>query len=111
MKAVWMMISLMLVLMLGACATSDTSDAGDNAATTTQDAAVTKTVKLNVEGMTCGSCVNSVQTALTERDGVSDCSVSLDENMATVTYDPGKVNESDLLAAVEKTGYRATVRQ
>ena len=70
-----------------------------------------QTTTINIQGMTCQGCVNSVQTALTDREGVVDCSVSLSENLAVVTYDPGKVSEKDLLAAVETSGYRATVQQ
>ena len=107
MKAM-MMIVLATVVMLTACGTSE--QAQTEQAGTEQPVAI-KTVKMSVDGMTCQGCVNSVQTALTDREGVVDCSVSLSENLAVVAYDPGKVSEKDLLAAVETSGYRATVQQ
>jgi Cu+-exporting ATPase len=66
---------------------------------------------LDIEGMTCASCVNRVTKALTRVDGVVDASVNLATESAAVTYDPQAVDPTALTAAVEKAGYGGTLRQ
>jgi Cu+-exporting ATPase len=66
---------------------------------------------LDIEGMTCASCVNRVTKALTRVDGVVDASVNLATETAAVTYDAGTVDAAALTAAVEKAGYTGTLRQ
>jgi Cu+-exporting ATPase len=66
---------------------------------------------LDIEGMTCASCVNRVTKALTKVDGVLDASVNLATETAAVTYDPETVDAAALTAAVERAGYAGTLRQ
>jgi len=66
---------------------------------------------LDIEGMTCASCVNRVTKALTKVDGVVDASVNLATETAAVTYDSGTVDAAALTAAVERAGYAGTLRQ
>ena len=51
---------------------------------------------LDIEGMTCASCVNRVTKALTRVDGVVDASVNLATETAAVTYDPQAVDAAAL---------------
>ena len=64
-------------------------------------------VELNITGMTCASCVRRVERALSRTPGVSEASVNLATERATVTYQPGETKLEDLIAAVEKAGYGA----
>ena len=64
-----------------------------------------ETVKLNVEGMTCGGCVASVTRVLKATPGVSEAQVTLQPGAATVTFDPAKVRVGDLKAAIEGAGF------
>ncbi|WP_345526763.1 heavy metal translocating P-type ATPase [Nocardioides endophyticus] len=66
---------------------------------------------LDIEGMTCASCVNRVAKALTRVDGVVDASVNLATETAAVTYDARAVDAEALTAAVEKAGYAGTLRR
>jgi copper chaperone len=66
-----------------------------------------ETVELKVEGMTCGSCVNSVTRTLSALPGVQKVDVSLAESRAKVTYDPGKSGLADFKRAVENAGFEA----
>jgi mercuric ion binding protein len=68
-----------------------------------------KTVRLAVEGMTCGGCVIGVRKVLTRLGGVSKADVSYDKREAVVTYDPAKVTVEQLIAAIKTLGYTATV--
>lgn len=66
-----------------------------------------KTEKFNVSGMTCASCQANVERCVRKLDGTSDVNVSLLANQMTVSYDESKVNESDIIHAVESIGYGA----
>lgn len=66
-----------------------------------------KTV-LNVNGMTCGHCVNAVTEALRPLPGVSAVEVALDGGRATVEHD-GRASQESLIAAVVEAGYTASV--
>ena len=63
---------------------------------------------LDVQGMMCHRCVAHVKKALESVKGVKSVEVSLDENIATVTY-AGKKPE-DLAKAVIEEGYEAKIR-
>ncbi len=63
---------------------------------------------LRVEGMTCASCVSRVEKALKKVPGVTDATVNLATEVATL-HAAGDVTEA-ALAAVRKAGYEATVR-
>ncbi len=60
--------------------------------------------QLSVEGMSCGSCVASVERALSRLDGVYRTSVSV--GSADVAYNPSVISEARLVAAIEEAGYK-----
>ncbi|MBD8079645.1 heavy metal translocating P-type ATPase [Cellulosimicrobium arenosum] len=64
-------------------------------------------VDLAIEGMTCASCVARVEKRLNHVDGAT-ATVNLPLESAHVTL-AGTVDDADLVAAVEKAGYRARV--
>lgn len=64
--------------------------------------------RFSVTGMTCSACSAHVEKAVTKLSGVSGVSVSLLQNSMTVEYDPQKVSQSDIISAVEKSGYGAS---
>lgn len=64
-----------------------------------------ETVKLNVQGMTCGGCVASVTRVLKATPGVTDAQVTLQPAAATVTFDPHKVEITQLKAAIVGAGF------
>ena len=64
-------------------------------------------VDLDIEGMTCASCAARIEKKLTKLDGVS-ATVNYATNRALVLA-PQKVTAADLIAAVEKAGYGASV--
>ena len=71
--------------------------------------AVPRTVKLHVEGMTCGGCVFSARKVLTRLDGVTAADVSYEKREAIVSYDDAKVNVDEMIAAIRTLGYTASV--
>ncbi|UCE63675.1 MAG: heavy-metal-associated domain-containing protein [Nitrospirota bacterium] len=58
-----------------------------------------------VKGMTCDNCVRHVQQALQTVAGVSSASVSLDNQQATLEYDPAIATVESMTAAVSEAGY------
>ena len=62
-------------------------------------------VTLPVQGMSCASCVEKVQTALRNVPGVIRADVNFATEKATVEYIPGQVTVKDLSKAVEAIGY------
>ncbi|MBL4855402.1 MAG: cation transporter, partial [Idiomarina sp.] len=67
---------------------------------------MSNSVRLSVEGMSCGSCASRVDKALNGLDGVEDASVNLASDSAEVTYSE-KLSVNDLVQAVKNAGYDA----
>jgi len=68
-----------------------------------------RTIELSVEGMTCASCVARVEKAVAKLDGVSAISVNLANETAHITGNA--INAVEIVRAVEKTGFGATVTE
>ncbi|GEM_PF-294452 len=66
-------------------------------------------VVIPVEGMTCATCEVAIRYALKSVNGVESARVSAAAKTATVEYDPAKTNPEKLVAAINATGYRATL--
>ena len=62
---------------------------------------------LQVEGMTCASCVGRVEKALRRIPGVIDVSVNLATERAHVVAADGATNAAELAAMVSRAGYAA----
>ena len=62
---------------------------------------------LVVTGMTCASCVASVESALSAVQGVESADVNLATERATVRFDPARVEMPALVRAIERAGYGA----
>jgi Cu+-exporting ATPase len=58
-----------------------------------------------IDGMHCAGCVNSVQKALINMDGVSRAEVNLANETALVEYDESLIDLNDLEGAVADSGY------
>jgi Cu+-exporting ATPase len=70
----------------------------------------TDELTLDMQGMTCASCVAQVEGALTELDGVIGAVVNLGLGTARVTYIPGVVTTGAMKQVVHDVGYEATER-
>ena len=72
-------------------------------------AAYGETATIPVEGMTCYSCTVHVESSLQDIDGVGEVKASVPNKSVTVNYDPKKISVQQLVEAVNKTGYRASL--
>lgn len=64
------------------------------------------TITLNISGMACGGCANTVRQALLALDGVAQAEVSHVEAKAEVRYDPVKVTSEQLKSVIISAGYQ-----
>jgi Cu+-exporting ATPase len=65
-------------------------------------------LELPIEGMTCSSCAGRVEKSLNKLDGV-EATVNFATERATVSFDPERVAPEELVGAVEKVGYAASL--
>ncbi|GAB3672796.1 heavy metal translocating P-type ATPase [Halopiger thermotolerans] len=68
----------------------------------------TLTARLAVPEMDCPSCAGKVDKSLQRVEGVVDADLNPTTGTATVTYDPERAAESDVVAAIEGSGYEVT---
>ena len=68
-----------------------------------------KSLKLNIGGMTCDHCAESVLRALNAVPGVTYAEVYMDPGYADIRYEQGKATPQDFRAAVETEGYEASI--
>jgi copper chaperone CopZ len=67
-------------------------------------------VVFTVEGMSCGGCVATIQSALAGFDGIADVQVDVAGGTAVVLYDSRKIPDvAPLAQAITASGYPATV--
>lgn len=64
-------------------------------------------VNIHIEGMTCNSCVQSIEGMISQRKGVTSALVSLAEHQGTFEYDPLLTTPEELREAVEDMGFDA----
>lgn len=64
-----------------------------------------QTIDLPIRGMTCASCVATIERGLSQVPGVQTASVDLAAAQATVSYDPTVAQVNDLIQTIEEAGY------
>ncbi|GAC1420915.1 MAG: mercury resistance system periplasmic binding protein MerP [Acidobacteriaceae bacterium] len=67
--------------------------------------AATRTVALDVPGMTCATCPITVKKALNKVPGVSKIDFDLPKKLAIVTFDDTRTNTQALVDATTNAGY------
>jgi copper chaperone len=60
---------------------------------------------LSVPDISCGHCKTSIEGAVKPLDGVDTAEVSIDDRNVDVTYDPSKIDLSDIVMAISDQGY------
>ncbi|RUO24376.1 copper-translocating P-type ATPase [Aliidiomarina minuta] len=67
----------------------------------------TRTLRLDLFGMNCASCVGRVEKSLQKQHGVINASVNLASEQASVEFIQGAITSQQLIAAVRGAGYDA----
>jgi len=75
------------------------------------DSGETSLAVLNVDKLTCGSCVKNIQAALRELDGVGKVEVSVTAGRSEVEYDRQQVDAETIARVISAAGYPASIRE
>ncbi|TAN48664.1 MAG: copper chaperone [Methylococcaceae bacterium] len=63
-------------------------------------------ITINVAGMKCGGCENTVKTALLALDGVAAVEASHKDKTVSVAFDGGKVSEEQIRQVIGANGFQ-----
>jgi len=67
---------------------------------------INEKVVLKIGGMTCASCVKTIENSLLRLDGVIEVNVNLAGEKAFVIYNPNIVTQADIKRTIEEIGYQ-----
>jgi len=67
---------------------------------------INEKVTLKIGGMTCATCVKTIENSLRNLDGIINVNVNLGAEKAFVTYNPKVITISDMKKAIEDAGYQ-----
>ncbi|PVU86730.1 hypothetical protein BB560_006614 [Smittium megazygosporum] len=60
---------------------------------------------LGIEGMTCNSCVKSIESVLSPLNGITFIDVSLSLNSAVIRYSPRNISQELIISTIENCGF------
>jgi len=66
---------------------------------------MTRTVQIDVHGMSCANCSGTVAGAVKDLSGVTEANVNFATDEGSVTYDPEATSLAAIYEAIEKAGY------
>lgn len=72
---------------------------------------VMKTTMMTIKGMHCDGCARTVEALLARVPGVRKAEASFEKRQARILYDQDRAPEADLVAAIAKGGFEATVER
>ncbi|PAK44072.1 copper chaperone CopZ [Peribacillus simplex] len=64
-----------------------------------------KNVTLNVQGMSCGHCVNSIEGSVGQLEGINQVNVKLNDAQVEVTFNESQVSLDIIKETIEDQGY------
>lgn len=64
-----------------------------------------KTIKFQLEVLTCPSCINRIEGVLNKEAGVKSAKVMFNSSKVKVDYEEDKTNPDKLAELIEKLGY------
>ncbi len=71
----------------------------------------TQKARLQITGMTCATCAATVEKALADTKGVEQARVNLASEVASVEYNPEKIDLTAIKNAVSEAGYGVALRK
>lgn len=63
------------------------------------------TIKIQLEPLTCPSCIKKIEGKLGKTAGVEDANVLFNSSKVKATFDEEQVTSDELKAIIEKLGY------
>jgi copper chaperone CopZ len=70
-----------------------------------------KAATFTIEGMHCDGCASTIKTLVETQPGVRMAAVSFADRQARILYEPEAIDEDDLVATIQKPGFRVVGRQ
>lgn len=64
-----------------------------------------KTVRFQLETLTCPTCVAKIEGALNKQKGVENATVLFNSSRVKITFNNEEVSEKELQDVIEKVGY------
>ncbi len=64
-------------------------------------------ITIPIGGMTCSTCANTIDKAISKLDGIREVNVNFATERAIVKYDPNKTRISQIRDAISKSGYKS----
>lgn len=64
-------------------------------------------ITLNISGMHCASCAGNIEGALKKTLGIKSARVNFALEKTEIEFDPQRLRPKDIIAAIEKCGYKA----
>lgn len=98
-------VILLLALLIAACGNNQQTDKTTGVKEEAAKPAKIEVAVIEVTGMHCNGCVNTITKALQGLEGVQMAEVSLENEQATIEFDPEKLSGDDLKMAIEESGY------
>lgn len=68
-----------------------------------------KTIQVKVTGLTCAGCNSGLQKVLSKQAGILTNEVKYPGDVAIIKFDAAKISETQILAVIEKAGYKGQV--
>ncbi len=66
----------------------------------------TRSVEIQVEGMTCTGCEGAIGSTVLALEGVESCKASFETSKVLVAYKPALADEAKIAAAIRSVGYK-----
>jgi len=99
------MKNLILIAFLAIFAISCSSKQGTTETAVSTTTVANKTVNLDVEGMTCTGCENTIKEAVGKVPGVTEVTAFHTDGLAVVKYDSTKADVKGISDAIIDAGY------
>ncbi|MFB4169625.1 heavy-metal-associated domain-containing protein [Virgibacillus sp. JSM 102003] len=64
-----------------------------------------KTIKFQLEPLTCPSCIKKIEGKVGKMEGVEEAKVMFNSSKVKTTFDQNKVTSEELRTIIEKLGY------
>ena len=62
-------------------------------------------IELDILGMSCVNCANSIKTYLTKVDGVYSVEINFASEVAGIEYNPNMISKDSIIQDIKKMGY------
>ena len=64
-----------------------------------------KTVKFQLEPLTCPSCINKIENVLSRKDGVKEVRVLFNSSKVKVSFNEETITPAEIIGILNKLGY------